>query len=184
MKKLVTGLACLLALAAVAPAGATTAVRLSNEGLTGAAELILVGRALESRAVWVDRQLVTLVTVAVDETLKGVAGPTVTVALPGGIDAQRRVPVAVTWPGAPTLAAQEEVFLFLVSGDEVPGAHMVAGFSQGKFSIALENGVKSVSRDLSRVDLVGPRGTARGTRTSAPLARFKEEIRSYLRSEK
>lgn len=181
MSRLTPGLACLLALALTVPASATTAARFSNEGLTGSAELILLGRAEASRSVWIDRQLVTLVTVSVSETLKGVAGPTVTVALPGGVDAQRRFPVAVTWPGAPTLSSQEEVFLFLVSADEVPGAHVVVGFSQGKFSIVEENGVKSVSRDLSRVDLVGPRGTARGTRTSAPLARFKQEIRSYVR---
>ncbi len=181
MKRLALGLACVLALAVAAPAGATTAARLTNEGLTEVAELIVIGRAEASRAVWIDRQLVMLVTVTVSETLKGTAGASVTVALPGGIDAQRRFPLAVTWPGAPTLSAQEDVLLFLVTVNEVPDAHMIAGFSQGKFSIVEENGVTSVSRDLSRVDLVGPRGTARGTRSSAPLARFKDEIRSYLR---
>lgn len=180
MKKLVSSLAG-LALAVAAPAGATTAAQLSNEALTDKADLIVIGRAGAQRTLWVDRQLVTLVTVTVSESLKGDAGASLTVALPGGVDAKRRFPVSVSWPGAPTLAPEEEVFLFLVSTQEVKDAYAVAGFSQGKFSIVQEHGVTSVSRDLSRVDLTGPRGTRRGTRSSASLAGFKDEIRSYLK---
>jgi hypothetical protein len=134
MKRLASSL--VLALAVAVPAHATTARQLSNEGLTETSELILIGRAESSRAVWIDRQLVTLVTVSVTESLKGSPGETVTVALPGGIDSQRRFPVSVTWPGAPTLQPQEEVFLFLVPWQEIAAdSYTVAGFSQGKFSI-------------------------------------------------
>jgi len=41
------------------------------------------------------------VTVAVSEALKGDAGGRLTVAVPGGVDASRRIPVAMIWPAAP-----------------------------------------------------------------------------------
>jgi hypothetical protein len=44
------------------------------------------------------------VTVAVSEALKGDAGGRLTVALPGGIDASRRIPVAMIWQSAPAFA--------------------------------------------------------------------------------
>ena len=68
--------------------------------------------------------------------LKGEHAATATVAIPGGVDANRRIPIAMTFPGAPRIAPSEEVFLFLThAGDEIAGSYGVTGFAQGKFSI-------------------------------------------------
>jgi hypothetical protein len=129
----------------------------------------------------VDRDLVTFVTVSVTETLKGEPLSSVTVAIPGGIDANRRFPVAVTYPGAPSLGPDEEVLLFLVNGQDVSGAFAVAGFSQGKFSVVQDAaGVKHVSRDLTTVSVMDANGVAQGTRQLERLSDFREEILGYV----
>jgi len=171
--------ACALAvlLAGVAsPAHATTAARLSTEALARAADVIVVGRVVDQSTRWVDRNLVTLVTVAVSEALKGDAGGRLTVALPGGVDASRRIPVAMIWPAAPVVRTREEVFLFLVASDEVDGAYTVLGFAQGKFSIVGEGDDKRVSRDLTALDLADAKGVSRGARTRDSLVRFRAEV--------
>jgi hypothetical protein len=103
------------------------------------------------------------------------------VALPGGIDSNRRVPVAMTYAGAPQMQVNEDVFLFLVRDPEIASGLTVMGFSQGKFSIVGdETGAPYVSRDLTGLTLQAPAGTRRGTATRVGLEAFKREIRSYL----
>jgi hypothetical protein len=104
----ITAVALAVLLAGLAsPANATTAARLSTEALARAADVIVVGRVVDQSTRWVDRNLVTLVTVAVSEVLKGDAGGRLTVALPGGVDASRRIPVAMIWPAAPVIRPRE-----------------------------------------------------------------------------
>jgi hypothetical protein len=173
---------CLLVLTtATLDVSATTVRRLANEDLAREAELIVVGRVAGSQARWVEGNLLTFATVTVAETLKGSAGETITVAVPGGIDSNRRFPVSVTYPGAPRLQALEEVVLFLV-GDEDASAYAIAGFSQGKFSVVEDaEGVKLVSRDLTRVHVQEGKQVARGTRSLQRLSDFVEEIRGHVR---
>ena len=97
--------------------------------------LVVTGRCVELETVWIDRDLVTLARVQVTEVLKGTAGTEITVVLPGGIDHNRPVPVAVTYPAAPGIAAGEPVLLFLVAEDRVDDGWSVVGFSQGKFTL-------------------------------------------------
>jgi hypothetical protein len=177
------GAAVAIALLASGRAEATTAAALSNQQMTQDAALIATGRCVELKSVWEGRNLVTLATIALNDVLKGEAGETVTVALPGGADANRKFPVAMTYPGAPQIAVQEEVFLFLGRDDDAAGPLHVLGFSQGKFSIVPDDqGGKVVSRNLSEITLTGPAGSRRGTATRVPFDQFKEEVRSYLRS--
>jgi len=183
MKRGLAGLlACGLLLAAAARnAEATTAVRLSNDDLTDQADLIVIGRALDQESRWVGGNLVTFVTVSVTEVIKGEAGATITVSLPGGVDAKRKFPVAMTYPAAPRVGPSEEMFLFLTAGDEATeGAYAISGFSQGKFSIVQEAGEAKVSRDLTELNLADSRGLTRGTRTLTPLRTFKDEVRRRL----
>src|SRR5207302_3466133 len=71
MSRLLLKAICLLALVVAVPeARATTIRRMTHEEMAQRAELIVVGRGMESRSVWVGRMLVTRVTVAVDEILK------------------------------------------------------------------------------------------------------------------
>lgn len=177
-------LICLLLVGlAGADLAATTARRLSNEDLANTADLIVIGRCTDLRPVWEDpRTLVTVATVAVSERLKGEVGDTITVALPGGIDANRAIPIAVTYAGAPQMRDGEDVFLFLSYDDAISNGYTVIGFSQGKFSIVDDGkGGKAVSRDLTQVTLAGGAGAVRGAVTLAPLSDFTQEILDYLR---
>src|SRR4030095_7915180 len=83
--------------------------------------------------IWMGRTLVTLATISVGEVIKGQPAETVTVALPGGTDANRPVPLSIDYPRAPRILPQEEVFLFLIRQPEVPLGYVVAGYAQGKF---------------------------------------------------
>jgi hypothetical protein len=159
---------------------ATTAVALSNRALAEGADVIATGRCLSVRSEWQGRALVTIATVAVSDVLKGDAAGTIDVVLPGGIDANRRFPVAMTYAGAPQIRLNEEVFVFLSADGDVGGL-TVMGFSQGKFSIVQGAGdVKEVSRDLTGIELATPAGTRRGTAQRTSLATFRREIQQYL----
>src|SRR4029453_12747084 len=73
-------------------AGFDIGERLSNRDLALQSDLIVTGRAVDTRIFWANegRSLFTLVSVAVDDTLKGDQSSTITVALPGGVDAARK----------------------------------------------------------------------------------------------
>jgi hypothetical protein len=164
-----------------ASAHATTVVAMSNRALTQTADMIVIGRCTGVRSVWEGRTLVTQATIAVSESLKGGGATTITVTVPGGIDALRRFPVSMTYPGAPRITVGEDVFLFLARDVRTPGGLNVVGSSQGKFSIVRDDaGQLAVSRNLSTVTLASPAGTRQGTAMRLPFARFRDEIRGYL----
>jgi hypothetical protein len=178
MRRLAPAIATAIAIALALPAGAAAdiSVRLSNAQMTAASDLIVVGRVAASQSRWIDRTLVTVVTVSIDETLKGGATGSIDVIVPGGVDLSRRIPIGMTFPGAPTLRTDESVFLFLTFADDLAG-HVVTGFAQGKFSIVTDHaGVRRVSRDLRGSQLVEGTGVSRGTTTLEPLDIFREEI--------
>jgi hypothetical protein len=152
----------------------TLAVALSIGDMTDQADVI-------ARSMWVDRSLVTLVTVAVTESLKGTPGDTLTVVVPGGVDTNRKVPVAMTYPGAPRLTPGESMFLFLNADTEVGGGYNVTGFSQGKFSIVEgDDGQPAVTRDLTKLSLKDNNGVRRGTANMTPLASLKAQVNGHL----
>ena len=160
------------------------AVALSVQDMVNQSDLIAIGNCVETKSVWIDRSLVTLATVSVTENLKGNESSSITVALPGGVDVNRKIPVAMTYPGAPQMTPGENVFLFLTSSDEVPGGYTVSGFSQGKFSIITdENGEQVVSRDLRKTSLKSDNGIHRGSNNTVPLSRLKDEVRGYLKNQ-
>lgn len=162
----------------------TLALALSLEDMVNQSDVIAIGNCVETKSVWVDRTLVTLATVSVTENLKGNATSSITVELPGGIDANRAVPIAVTYPGAPSLTPGENVFLFLTATGEVGGSYTVAGFSQGKFSIVTdEDGEQMVSRNLTKTALKSNNGVRRGGSDLIPLANLKERVNGYLKNQ-
>lgn len=164
----------------VAAPDTTLALALSIGDMTSHADVIAIGNVVDTRSMWVDRSLVTLVDVAVGESLKGAPGETVTVVVPGGVDTNRRVPIAMTYPGAPRLTPGENVFLFLNANGEV-GGYDITGFSQGKFSIVEgEDGQPLVARDLTKVSLKDNNGVHRGTTNMTPLASLKAQVKGHL----
>ena len=175
-------LAMLLALA-VPSLQATTAIQLSDQDLAGQADVVVIGKCVELRTAWIERALVTIATIRVSESLRG-STDTVTVVLPGGFDTSRKVPIAMSYAGAPQILVDEEVFLFLGSEREAGiNGYSILGFSQGKFSIVTDTqGRKFVHRDMSRLNLQGAPATASGLRTRRPLSEFKAEMQRYLRN--
>ncbi len=138
----------LLTGALAAPTLATSVPQLSDAELTSQASLIVVGRCHRAAAEWHGRALVTHAEIEIETTLKGAAEESVSVYLPGGIDLNRAVPITVTVPGAPTLAAGDRVLLFLIPIDGHEG-FAIAGFNQGK------RGVSSAASGASLVEIAG-----------------------------
>lgn len=168
----------------VATPDTTLAVALSLEEMVNQSDVIAIGNCVNTQSAWVDGSLVTMATVSVSETLKGSASESVTVVLPGGIDANRKIPVSMSYPGAPSLTPGENAFLFLTAAPEFGNNYTVAGFSQGKFSIVNdEDGEPMVSRDLSEMSLRGNNGVRRGQSDATPLSSFKEQVKGYLKNE-
>ena len=169
---------------ALQTADSTLALALSLEEMVQQSDVIAIGSCTETQSVWVDNSLVTLAKVSVNETLKGTESTDLTVALPGGVDANRKFPVAMNYPGAPRMTPGEDVFLFLTSSGEVSGSYTVAGFSQGKFSIVKdEDGEPMVSRDLRQMSLQTNNGVRRGQNNLTPLASLKNEVKRQLQKQ-
>ena len=166
------------------PVDATLANGLSMQNMVNQSDLIAIGNCLNSKSVWLNRTLVTLATISVTETLKGADLGTITVALPGGVDANRKVPVAMLYPGAPRITPGEDVFLFLTANGEAAGSYTVTGFSQGKFSIVKdEDGEQMVAQDLTKTMLKDNNGTRRGSANETPLKSFKAEVKARLKQQ-
>src|SRR5262249_55324400 len=166
----------------VDPAARSLPGALSMQQMTEEASLIVMGQCLETRSQWVGRSLVTLATVSVTETIKGGAAEKLTVVLPGGVDANRKFPIAMTYAGAPQMSKDEEVFLFLTPQDEVAGGYSVMGFAQGKYSVGKDTeGEKVVMRDMTKAPVQGGAGAIRGNLHVVPLSEFKELVKSYLK---
>jgi hypothetical protein len=155
---------------------------LTMQEMTQRSDLIVTGQCVETRSTWVDgRRLVTLATISVDDAIKGASTSTVTVALPGGIDSNRKHPISMNYPGAPTIQTDEDVFLFLTRADSPADTYSVMGYAQGKLSIVNnEEGKPMVSRDLNKMRVSRAVGVVRGQQQLIPLTEFKERIKGYL----
>ncbi len=178
MRLFLSGL--LLLAVAHSPVMATVNQPLSDLELAERAHAIVLGRAAAQQTVWLGRDLVTLVTLTVGESLKGSPGATLTVALPGGIDRQRKIPIEILYVGAPRIANGEEVLLFLERSQRiVPGGFVVSGVSQGKFSIVEDAaGVKWVSKG-ARPFATDARASSRA-RDLKRLSDFRREILRHV----
>lgn len=168
LKRLATVL--LLGLGAPVLLQATTFEKMSTAQMAEAASDIVVGTVSSMRTVWVDRTLMTLVTVSVSESIKGSGAPEVVVAIPGGIDTSRDVHVAILYPGAPMMSPNEEVALFLSADSAVANAYSIVGYSQGRFS---------VMRDGDEIVLA--QGTTSGPKLA--LATLKGQVAELVKEE-
>jgi hypothetical protein len=154
-------------------------VRVSDAELIERSSLIVIGQCTATSSAWIGRRLMTLATIAVYEVLKGEPLTEVTVVLPGGMDAQRKTPVATIVPGAPQLAPTEEVVLFLSSRQDEPNSYTVVSWARGKFTIMTDaTGRQIVASD--RV-MLPPTGALRTAPPSPPpggisLAYFRDRI--------
>jgi hypothetical protein len=166
------------------PVETSLANGLSMTDMIDQSDLIAIGSCIDSKSVWVNRALVTLATISVAETLKGAESATIAVTLPGGIDANRKFPVSMSYPGAPQITPGEDVFLFLTASGVVAGSYTVTGFSQGKFSIVKdEEGEHFVTRDLTKTMLKDNNGVRRGSADMTPLSSLKAQVKAHLKQQ-
>jgi hypothetical protein len=180
MRKVRVVVLCLLTVLAALPAAwATTAVERTESDMIQEASIIVAGRCTNLQSQWAGRTLVTLATIQVSEALKGSVGSTVTVVLPGGVDSNRRIPVAMSYPAAPAIYHQEQVLLFLTPEDLVSGGYSIVGFSQGKFTlIDSPDGKKMATQDLGALNLQAGNGSVRrGAQKTIQLDELRERIR-------
>ena len=117
--------------------------------------------------------------------LKGDAASSINVIVPGGIDVNRKFPIAMTYPGAPQFGSGENVLVFLSNDADLPGTFAVTAFSEGKFSIVTdENGAQFVSHDqIQKLNVTTANGLPRGTRQLTPLSDFKSSIKAASHTE-
>jgi len=167
---LAVGLLAAAALLLPAGAGATTLQDLSLRAMVDEAELVVSGtcRRVESR--WIGRTLFTLATVSVSETWKGGERPELTLVIPGGIDLDRPIPIAVTFPGAPVVMPGQGLVLLLRSSPQVEDGFWPVGFSQGALPVARDEAGRSFAYRRG--------GSAGGV---VPLAELRAEILGYVR---
>jgi hypothetical protein len=120
-----------VAAAVAMPARATVLVPADIAELSRGASSIVRGTVTLVRPEWADgrRRVETVVTLSVNQTLKGVFGRTVSFKIPGGeIGRYRSVMV-----GAPTFREGEEVILFL--GGDAPALPHLLGLGQGVYRV-------------------------------------------------
>lgn len=158
----------------VAPLGATQVLPLDVAALAADSGLVVEGRVVASRSFWNEARtrILTEVDVAVERAHKGRGPAQVTVVQMGGVvDGMR-----MTVHGALHWQTDEEVLLFLEPS--LPGRHRVAGFSQGKFEIHVDERTGerwAVRPALGAVELVGaPSGQGAGE-LRMPLHRVLEQ---------
>jgi hypothetical protein len=112
-------------------ASATTVIPATLDDIVAGSQLIVHGRVVEvqAQAAGDRRSIYTVVTVAVDEAIKGAPGRTVSFRTPGGqVGRYRRVVV-----GAPEFATGEQVIVFLRGGGAaIPS---LFGLSQGVYKV-------------------------------------------------
>ncbi len=170
------GLAGLTACLLAAPARATVVLPAELGDLAREAQAIVHGRVVDTRAVWEDgrRRVDTLVTIEVEDYLKGHFGDTVTVRVPGGqIGRYRSLMI-----GAPVFDPGDEVVLFLnASGPSLP---YVLGLSQGVFRVIDDpttGGRLVIPPPVMAGVTVAPVRRGDASRRPMPLAAFSAEVR-------
>ena len=136
--------------------GATTLVRYDLEGLTRTAGCVVVATCKESQTEIIAGQPYTRLTFAVGEVVKGQAGASLELCLPGGEHQGRRLHLA----GMPQFVPGEEVVLFLTGPDQL-GHPWPVGLGQGKFRVQRDAAAKPrVRQDAGEAHLYGGQGSS------------------------
>jgi hypothetical protein len=144
------------------------------------AAAIVRGTVVSVHAEWAEgrRRVETIVTLGVEETLKGGLGDSVVFKVPGG-DMGRYRSVMI---GTPTFREGEEVIIFL--GARPPALPYLLGLGQGVYRIARDNRT-GVARVISPVLLSSGGGTVtvqRGdpARRAPTIQEFAAEVRDAV----
>lgn len=123
----------------VPPLQATTLRKLSLEELVSYADEIVVGKCEKTETIWLEKRIFTVATVQVSQAAKGqaAAGRKLEVYILGG-SVKEPIPVRMIVPGAETMAAGEEMLLFLEKFGDKKQFHRVVGMAQGKLPVVTD----------------------------------------------
>jgi hypothetical protein len=176
MKRRFSSLAAIALLLVALPAAASTFVNMTPRQLSREADAVVVGRVLQTHSYWNEdaSMILTDVSVAVDETIRGEAPGVVHVRTYGGTVGNFMIEAH----GFPEFTAGERVLLFLQADDE-DGSIRVLGYRQGLYRIARgpdgsEIAVPSVEPGVRYLN-------ADGSEAPAPRAVRLREFRSFVR---
>jgi hypothetical protein len=185
-------LAAVLATAIVAPASATTLVRMSLEELVTANETVVIGQVLDAHSYWGPGAslILTDVRFAVSEVLKGdPQEKELTITLPGGRVGDRTHVLV----GTAELEPGNSYVLFL-NRMKLPGADPILAVRdhvQGAFDVKLaQDGLRAVSQALRQPLLPGRQGSVEppggkgGMRLEALIGSVREIARGGRREVK
>lgn len=175
------GLLAWILCAAASPSYATLSPQLSLEDLTLAADAVVVATVTSSESVWEGRSLTTHVALDVEQALIGHPPESVLLILPGGVDLNRRIPIATVVAGQPYLRPGDHVLLFLLSLDAGSTQYGLVGDAQGTFFLLEDlQGEPMAVRDLSEARFTTEEGFAHGRTTAVPLDRMVEHVRTLV----
>jgi hypothetical protein len=171
-----------LAVCLFAPGGAQAMVLVAADlqELVIGARTVVHGRVVSVTPQWLEgrRGVETIVTLAVEDTLKGTASEDVSFRVPGG----QMGPYRSFMPGAPVFVEGEDVIVFL-AGDGPVIPHLV-GFSQGVYRVRAVNGVRVVRQGVPAPGGEAPVAMTRGAgRRPEPLQGFEAQVRDLARAE-
>src|SRR5262245_14703372 len=176
LKSSAAGLFFVAWLCAVGSVSATTVVPADFAQMARESELIVHGTVVrvDAQLAGSSRAIESLITVQVNDTLKGTTAEQTVFRVPGGkLGRYRSVMV-----GAPVFAAGDEVILFLKG--RAPAIAMPYGLSQGVYRVARNGGTALVTP----VVVTGAGRVTRGDPTRKPLdpAAFARQVESALTS--
>ena len=174
-------LALLLAAVVASPVQATVYIAADLTTLASGAQVIAHGRVVALEPRWTDgrRAIETIVTLDVEDYMKGDFGSTLTLRVPGG----DMGPYRSIMLGAPRFQPGDDVIVFLAAkGPAVP--HLV-GLAQGVFRVFVDatSGQRVVRPEVVEMpgaEAVGAARVVRGDPSRRPLAlaRFEQQVRT------
>jgi hypothetical protein len=171
--------ASIVATLSPARAGATVLVPADLAELVHGAQAIVHGRVIATTSQWRDgrRGVETVVTLEVEDALKGPRTSSISFRVPGG----QMGPYRSIMPGAPVFREGEDVIVFL-AGDG-PSIPHVVGFSQGVYRVRSTAGVRIVRPGVPAAAADATPMTRGAAIRSEPLAAFAARVRALAAAE-
>jgi hypothetical protein len=155
---------------------ATVLLPIEFRQLVTIADVIVHGRVSDVQTEWTEgrRSVETLVTISASDYLKGGAGDTLTIHVPGGQMGRYRT----VFVGAPEFRVNDEVVLFLHGG-------RIVGLNQGAFRVVTDpaSGRPALASPIVMSgSLDQPEGVVRGDvrRKPVPLDSFRDLVKQAL----
>ena len=147
---------------------AATLERLSLDDMIAKSTAIVRGKVLNSFTASSGPIIYTHYRIQVSESLKGSAGGSVEIQLPGGVANNKRQ----TFAGVPQFNTGDEFVFFLWTGKS--GATQVLGLTQGLFSVVADNSADPLTTRSASHETMLERGTGRQVRDMTLSMRMSE----------